>query len=178
MAKSRLSYEESLRRLQELGFLGADEHPPMRIHIPQPEDDEPLGLSFFRTLVGDDADFADLTIPRTLFGRSEICNASFANTDLTESNLRWNDFIDVDFTDAVLERADLGASLYTRCKFIRTVLRGADLRMTTFDHCKFEGALMERAMLTRGQGAKLTLTAQQRAVIDWRDDDGPEPSGG
>ena len=103
---ARRTYEESIRRLQEMGFLKTDEHPPMPIHVPQPEDDGPLGLSFYRTHVEANADLSDLTIPRTFFGRSLISAASFRNTDLAESNLRWNDFLNVDFTEAVLERAD------------------------------------------------------------------------
>jgi uncharacterized protein YjbI with pentapeptide repeats len=146
--------------------------------IPEPEDDEPLGLSFFKTFVGDGADLSNLTIPRTFFGRSEISNTSFRNTDLSESNLRWNDFIDVDFTEATLARADLRASIYTRVNFTRTDLRGADLRRADFEDCIFDGAAMDRAILTRDQGLGLSLSAPQRAAIEWRDEDGPEPSGG
>src|SRR5258708_4060040 len=109
MTQPRLTYDDSIRRIRELGFLGADEHPAMRDCVPQPEDDEPLGLSFFRTFIGEGANLTNFSIPRTFFGRSEITNASFCNTDLTESNLRWNDFIDVDFTDGTLARADLRA---------------------------------------------------------------------
>src|SRR5262245_46117521 len=112
MAAPRLGYVDSLRRLRELGMLGSEERPRIPDHIPQPEDDEPLGLSFFRTFVGEGADLSNLTIPRTFFGRSEISNASFRNTDLSESNLRWNDFLDVDFADATLRGADLRASTY------------------------------------------------------------------
>src|SRR5262245_28646747 len=114
MAAQRLGYDDSIRRLQELGFLGADEHPPMPNQVPQPEDEEPLGLSFFRTFVGENADLSNLSIPRTLFGRSEISSASFRNTDLSESNLCWNDFINVDFTEAIMARADFRASTYRR----------------------------------------------------------------
>ncbi len=178
--QGRLPYSDSIRRIRELGlgFLKPDEQPPMPDHIPQPEDKAPLGLSFFRTLVGEGADLNNLTIPRTFFGRSEISNASFRNTDLTESNLRWNDFIDVDFTEATLARADLRASIYIRVKFIRTDLRGADMRRATFDECVFDGAVMDGAILTRRQGGRLPMSNEQKAVVDWRDDDGPEPSGG
>jgi uncharacterized protein YjbI with pentapeptide repeats len=147
-------------------------------HIPQPEDEEPLGLSFFRTFVGDGVNLSYLSIPRTFFGRSEISNATFRNTDLSESNLRWNDFIDVDFTEAALARADLRASIYTRVDFTRTDLRSADMRRSDFEECAFDGAEMENAILTREQGARLKLPSTQRAVIDWRENDGPEPSGG
>jgi uncharacterized protein YjbI with pentapeptide repeats len=178
MTAPRLGYDDSIRRLRELGFLGADERPPMPNHVPQPEDEEPLGLSFFRTFVGEGADLSYLSIPRTFFGRSEISNASFRNTDLSESNLRWNDFIDVDFTEATLARADLRASIYTRVNFVRTDLRGADMRRADFEDCDFNGAVMDGAVLTRKQGASLGLSSAQNAAIAWCDEAGPEPSGG
>ena len=178
MTAPRLGYEDSIRRLQDLGYLGSDEQPPIPDHLPQPEDEEPLGLNFFRTFVGDDADLSNLTIPRTFFGRSEINNVSLRNADLTESNLRWNDFIDVDFTDATLARADLRASIFTRVNFTRTDLRAADMRRGNYEECIFDGALMDNAILVRRQELQISLTNAQKAVIDWREDDGPEPSGG
>src|SRR5262249_50517774 len=143
MTAPRLGYDDSIRRLRELGFLGVDEQPSMPDHVPQPEDGEPLGLSFFRTFVGEGADLSNLTIPRTFFGRSEVSNASFANTDLSESNLRWNDFIDVDFTEAILSRADFRASNYTRVNFARADMRGTDMRRADFEECVFDGAAMD-----------------------------------
>jgi len=178
MTVPRLGYDDSIRRLRELGFLGADERPPMPDHVPQPEDEEPLGLSFFRTFIGEGADLSNLSMPRTFFGRSEVSNASFRNTDLSESNLRWNNFIGVDFTEATLARADLRASTYTRVNFTGTDFRGADLRRADFEKCFFDGAVMDGAVLTRKQGSRLALSGVQRAAIDWRDGDGPEPSGG
>ena len=77
MSEARLSYAESILRLQELGFLDPGEQPPMPDQMPQPGDDEPLGLRFFRTFVGEGAELSNLTIPRTFFGRSEISGASF-----------------------------------------------------------------------------------------------------
>ena len=171
-------YDNSIRRLRELGFLGADEKPSIPDHVPQPEDEEPLGLSFFRTFVGEGADLSNLSIPRTFFGRSEISNASLRNTDLTESNLRWNDFMDVDFTEATLARADFRASIYTRVSFARADLRGADMRRAEFEECVFDGAAMDGAVLTRNQGSCLSLSSAQKAAIAWCNDDGPEPSGG
>ena len=178
MKQQRQSYEESIRRLRELGLVGRDENPGIPDHTPQPEDDNPLGLSFFRTVISDEAAFSNLSIPRTFFGRSEIKRASFQNCDLTESNLRWNDFVEVDFTGASLARADLRASIYTRVKFIRTDLRGADLRRSDFDSCRFDDALMDGAVITRKQGTRLNLSGAQKSVVDWRAEDGPEPSGG
>ena len=177
MSAPRLGYDDSIRRLQDLGFLGA-ERPPISDHLPQPEDEEPLGLSFFRTFIGEGADLSNLSIPKTLFSRSEVSNVSFHNTDLSESNLCWNDFMDVDFTEAVLARADLRASIYTRVNFTRTDLCGADLRRSDFEKCVFDGAVMDGAVLTRKQGLRLSLSSKQKAVIDWRDEDGSEPSGG
>ena len=178
MKQQRQSYEESIRRLRELGLVGRDENPGIPDHTPQPEDDNPLGLSFFRTVISDEAAFSNLSIPRTFFGRSEIKRASFQNCDLTESNLRWNDFVEVDFTGASLARADLRASIYTRVKFIRTDLRGADLRRSDFDSCRFDDALMDGAVITRKQGTRLNLSGAQKSVVEWRAEDGPEPSGG
>jgi BTB/POZ domain-containing protein KCTD9 len=178
MSQRRLPYDESIRRLRELGLLGQKDTPPIPDHVPQPEDEEPLGLSFFKTFVGEGADLSNLSLPRTFFGRSEIRNASFRNTDLTESNLRWNDFIDVDFSEATLVRADLRASIYTRVNFTRTDLRGADMRRADFEECVFDSALMDGVVLTRAHADRLALSNAQTAVIDWRNEDGPEPSGG
>jgi BTB/POZ domain-containing protein KCTD9 len=141
-------------------------------------DDEQLGVSFFRTFVGEHDDLSNLTLPRTYFGRSEINDALFCNTDLTESCLCWNDFIDVDFSDAVLAHCDLRASNFTRVKFIRADLRDADLRHSSFDDCIFEGALLDRAVLTHSQAEQIKLTDAQRQVIAIANDDGPEPDGG
>ncbi len=154
MVESRHNYDASIRRLQELGVLGTDENPPMPDHVPQPEDDEPLGLSFFRTFLGEDADLSNLTLPRTFFGRSEISDVSFRNTDLTESNLRWNDFINVDFTDAVLAKCDFRASLYNNVKFVRTDLRGADMRRADYEDCTFDSAAMDGVLLTSCSSGK------------------------
>lgn len=178
MSQPRLSYEESLRRLRELNLYAHEEPPPIPDRVPQPEDEEALGLCFFRTLVGGGADLSNLSMPRTFFGRSEISNVSFHNTDLTESNLRWNDFIDVDFSEATLAQADLRASIYVRVNFTQTDLRGADMRRSSFEECVFEDAQMNGAILTRRQADQLSLSSAQRAVADWRDEDGPEPSGG
>src|SRR5689334_22012247 len=95
MAHTRASYEDSVRRLQK-DYLGPGEIPPMPKRMPR-YDDERLGVAFFRTFVGEHDDLSNLTLPRTYFGRSEINDALFCNTDLTESSLCWNDFIDVDF---------------------------------------------------------------------------------
>ena len=127
-------------------------------------------------MVGDD--LSNLTLPRTFFGRSEINGATFRNTDLAESNLCWNDFIDVDFTNAVLAKSDLRAALFSNVKFVSTDLSNADLRQSTFKNCDFTNAWMNGAILTHDQTAVLGLSEEQRANIAWASDDGPEPAGG
>ena len=163
----RLTYEHSCRRLRELGYLGSDENPTIPDDLPLTDDPHPLGISFFRTLVGDGDDLSSLTLPRTFFGRSEISNVKFCNTDLSESNLCWNDFIDVDFTDAVLARSDLRCSIFRRVNFTRCDLRGADLR-ATFHDCLFDDALLDGAVMGRWQRWKIGLSRAQRRVMTSR----------
>jgi uncharacterized protein YjbI with pentapeptide repeats len=177
MTKARLSYEDSVGRLQQ-DYIDPGAIPPLPVRMPRHDDPEPLGVSFFRTFVGEGDDLSNLTLPRTFFGRSEINDASFQNTDFTESCLCWNDFVDVDFTDAVLVRSDLRASVFNRVRFVRTDLRGVDMRRSSFEDCVFDAALMEGAILTREQVSSLNLTNEQRAQIVSTDDEGPEPGGG
>jgi len=89
VATPRRTYHESIAYLRSAQILGADESSPMPKQTPQPEDDEPLGLSFFRTRLAKASriDLSNLSLPRTFFGRSEIRDVSFRNTDLSESNL-------------------------------------------------------------------------------------------
>ena len=177
MTNTRLSYDASCRRLQN-DYLGDGPIPSMPGHLPRPDDEGPLGVSFFRTFVGGGDDLSNLFLPRTFFGRSEINNAAFRNTDLTESNLCWNDFVDVDFTDAVLVGCDMRASRFQRVKFVRTDLRRADLRRSTFEGCTFEWALMEGAILTQKQKLTMRLSQSQIDDVAWSDDDGNDPDGG
>ena len=176
MPQTRASYEDSVCRLQK-DYLEPGSIPPMPDRVPR-YDDERLGVSFFRTFVGEHDDLSNLTLRRTFFGRSEVNDALFCNTDLTESCLCWNDFIDVDFSDAVLARSDLRASNFTRVKFVRADLRDTDLRHSSFDDCDFEGAALDRAIMTHSQGKHLKLTETQRQVIAFTNDDGPQPDGG
>jgi uncharacterized protein YjbI with pentapeptide repeats len=152
--------------------------PPIPDHLPRWDDPEPLGVGFFKTFVGDGDDLSNLTLPRTYFGKSEINNALFRNTDFTESNLCWNDFIDVDFSDAVLAKSDMRASLFTRVNFGNADLSGADLRRSTFDKCAFTGAKMTATILSKEQGEALHLSDEQCSEIKWTDSDGEEPEGG
>ena len=176
VATQRMSYEESCRHLQQLGFLGPNEFPPLPARRPSNGDDQPLGLSFFRTFVGD-AHLNNLTIPRTFFGRSEIRAVSFTNADLSESCLCWNDFIDVDFTNAVLTSSDLRASNYERAKFVGSDLRKADLRRSIFLECDFTKALLDGAKLDKGNKLLGIFSEQQKNVINYQPE-GEEPPGG
>jgi BTB/POZ domain-containing protein KCTD9 len=196
---TRLSYEDSCRLLQRHGYLDAGAEgviPPIPSHRPQIGDEEPLGVSFFRTWVGVGRPFGlqpspglpwedvpehaleNLTLPRTFFGRSEIGPISFKNTNLSESTLCWNDFIEVNFTDADLSGADLRASIFRRVAFVRANLRNADLRRSSFEACDFSDADMAGAKLTRKQGEGNQLSDEQRKAIDWQESDGDEPPGG
>lgn len=194
---ARLSYEESCKFLQRFYHLGMEAKnviPAMPEHRPGYDGSD--GVRFFSTWVGVGRPFGlqpspflpwedapehaldNLTLPRTFFGRSEISSISFQNTDLSESTLCWNDFIEVDFTDADLSESDLRASLYRRVTFVRANLRNADLRFSSFNECDFTTADMAGAKLTWEQGEQLTLSDGQRKGIDWQDREGEEPPGG
>ena len=174
---ARLSYEDSIRRLRERGLLDESEEPSAPSRMPQPDDDGPLGLSFFRTAL-EDEDLSDLSLPRTFFCRSLVARTSFRGSDLTESFLCWNDFARVDFSTAVLAGADLRAASFDDVSFAGANLSGADLRRSTFVRCDFAGAVLDEARLTAAGARNLGLTAAQRAAIAWQKDDGPEPAGG
>lgn len=188
---ARLSYEESCRLLQRLGYpdVGtAESIPPIPDHRPQCDDESPLGVTFFRTFVGQDIeqrdedvghrDLENLTLPRTFFGRSYIQHVSFRNTDLSESTLCWNEFNGVNFTAADLSGSDLRASTFTDILFVRANLRNADLRRSTFEECDFTDADLVGAKLTPEQGEELGLSEEQKKVIDWQETEGEEPPGG
>lgn len=172
----RLTYEQSCARLRQLELIDPGPAPPMPNRMPR-YDDEELGVSFFRW-VQEDTDLSNLTLPRTYISSSSFERVSFANTDLSESNLCWNDFIDVDFDGADLSRSDLRASNYTRVKFARADLRRCDLRRSSFRDCVLEGARLEGAILTRHQAEELGLSAAQRGAVAWTGDEGEEPEGG
>jgi uncharacterized protein YjbI with pentapeptide repeats len=143
-------------------------------------DDEELGYSFFRS-GADDADLSNLSLPRTYFGRSLLRRVSFANTDLCESRMCWNDFEACDFSGADLSGCDMRASSFKGCKFAGAVLRGADLRRSWFEDCNFAGAELAGAVAEDAdfQGCVQDyLTDEQQAVISWSEGEGPEPPGG
>lgn len=172
----RLDYEASCRRLNELGWADCEPAPPIRSRKPKYDEEESLGVNFFRTRV--EGNLSGLTLPRTFFGRSEIKGASFHGTDLRESALCWNDFVDVDFSRAVLSDSDLRASLFERVSFVEADLGSVDLRRSAFTNCSFDRASMKGTILTRRQGETLSLSASQLSEIYWVDDEGDEPDGG
>lgn len=174
MSDQRLSYDDSCERLKPEYI---SETPRLPDRMPRYDDEEP-GLSFFKTYVGDGADFSNLTIPRTYFSRSEISDISFQNTDLSQSYLCWNDFVDVDFSSANLSEADLRGSAYRNVNFTSARLNDADLRHSTFEDCDFEGADLAGATLSRSQKRSLSLTSRQIKAVDWRWRAGPLPDGG
>ncbi len=174
---SRLPYQESYELLQRLEYRRVGTVPPIPDRRPQFDDEEPLGVRFFRTLL-EEGQLENLTLPRTFFGRSEIASVSFKNTDLSESTLSWNNFSRVSFTDADLSEGDLRASLFNSTILVRANLRNADIRHSTFKECDFTDADMRGAKLTRKQGERIHLSDQQREVIDWQESDGDEPPGG
>jgi uncharacterized protein YjbI with pentapeptide repeats len=148
--------------------------------MPSYDDKEPLGFSYFRSGL-EDADRSHLTMPRTFFGRSWLVRVNFADTDLSESRMCWNDFDDCDFAGADLSGCDMRASIFRRCTFAGAMLRGADLRRSTFDGCDFAGADLSGAV-AEGTGSRARLrdllSAEQRATVSWGEDAGPEPPGG
>jgi BTB/POZ domain-containing protein KCTD9 len=172
----RLSYEDSWHQVRGLLSEGEDV-PPLPDHVPRSDDGAPLGVSFFRTLI-EEEDLSNLTLPRTFFGRSAFNKVGFRNTDLSESNLCWNDFIDVDFSEASLAGCDARASLFSAVNFASADLSHADLRHSRFESCDFTGAEMRGAILAREQGTSVTLSEKQKAAIAWTEDEGEEPRGG
>ena len=191
---ARLSYEESCKFLQRHHHLRAGA--VLTMPDGRPDIYRGGGVRFFRTWIGvgrpfglapsrpeDDVEVAEhalanLTLPRTFFGKAEISSISFQNTDLSESTLCWNDFIEVNFTDADLSGADLRASIFRRVAFVRTNLRNTDLPRSNFKECDFTAADMAGAKLTRKRGEGIHLSDEQRKVIDWQESDGDEPLGG
>lgn len=173
----RLSYEESCRRLQKAGHLEEGPIPPLPDHLPRHDDPEPLGVNFFRMRLENDR-LEDMTLPRTFFGRSEVVGVSFRNTDLSQSTLCWNDFIDVDFSSASLASSDLRASSFSNVRFDDADLANVDLRRVTFEKCTFTGASLTGAIAHERQKPGLALSEAQIRQVAWTDDDGEEPGGG
>jgi uncharacterized protein YjbI with pentapeptide repeats len=148
--------------------------------MPSIYDEAPLGFSYFRSGL-EDADRSHLTMPRTFFGRSGFLRVNFADTDLSESCMCWNDFDECDFSGADLSGCDLRASIFRGCTFVGAVMRGTDLRRSTLEGCDFAGADLRGAVAARARmrgylAAK--LSAEQLASMVWHDEPGEEPPGG
>lgn len=173
---ARLCYEDSWRELQRLQLVGPGAVPSQPRNPPR-HDDETPGVSFFRAMLAD-AKLERLTLPRTFFGRSEIRDTSFRDSDLSESTANWNDFINVNFSRADLARSDLRACLFERVRFVGASLVGVDFRYCGFRHCDFTDADVTDVRLTVKAGTALRLSDEQRSVIDWQAEDGEEPAGG
>jgi hypothetical protein len=178
----RKSLDETWRFL-ESQHASVPRHPDGRPAVPDrmpSYDDEEPRFGYFRSGL-EDADRSHLTMPRTFFGRSWLVRVNFADTDLSESCMCWNDFDDCDFTGADLSGCDMRASIFRRCTFAGAMLRGADLRRSTFDGCDFTGADLSGA-IAEGTGSRArlrdVLSVEQRAAISWAEDAGPEPPGG
>jgi BTB/POZ domain-containing protein KCTD9 len=173
---ARATYEDTCLFLKREGWLEGDDLPPMPGRQPRFDDEEPMGVSFFRTSVS--GAFENLTLPRTFFGRSEVSDASFVNTDLSESSMCWCDFVDTDFAVASLRSADLRASTFVRVRFAGCDLSDSDLRHASFEDCDFREGVLKGAKVTRRAARDMGLAPEQLASIDEQIDDGEEPGGG
>lgn len=173
----RQNYEDSIRELQELGHLSPDETPPKPDHAPRYDDEGPLGLNFYKTLVSGNS-MENLDLPRTFIGRSEVGPISFKNSNLAQSTFCWNDFQNVDFTNADLSKSDLRASVFIHVNFTNANLSNCDLRRSTFQDCDFRLAKMNGTKLTRRQSKIYDFSERQIQEIDWQEHDGDSPDGG
>jgi uncharacterized protein YjbI with pentapeptide repeats len=178
----RRTLEETWRHLESQGEempRDSDGRPFVPPQMPNYEDEE-LGFSFFGR-GGQVEDYSNLTLPRTYFGHSTLTRLSFANTDLSESRMCWNDFVGCDFSGADLSACDLRASVFKDCRFVGAAFRGADLRQAWFEDCDFTGADLTGAVAedVSGDGCPQDfLTKEQQAAMVWSPDEGPEPPGG
>jgi BTB/POZ domain-containing protein KCTD9 len=179
----RKSLEETWRYLESEGEevrRHPDGRPVVRDGMPSIDDEEPLGFTYYKYRL-EDADNSNLTLPRTFFGRSRFARVTFANTDLSESRMCWNEFDRCDFSGADLSGCDMRSSIFKKCKFVGAVLRGADLRRSSFKKCDFTGAVLAGAIAEDEDAIGCVqdyLTDEQQAVMVWVPDSGPEPPGG
>jgi uncharacterized protein YjbI with pentapeptide repeats len=148
--------------------------------MPSVADEGPLGFYYYKCRL-EDANNSNLMLPLTFFGRSRFVRVSFANTDLSESRMCWNDFEDCDFSGADLSRCDMRSSIFKGYKFVGAILRGADLRGSPFVKCDFTGAEMAGAIAEDDDAINCVqdyLTDEQQAVMASSPESGPEPPGG
>ena len=173
----RKSFKKTVQALKELEVVAVSELIVLPKRLPQFDDVEPLGLSFFRTTL-EDLDFSSLTMKRTFFSKTKIIGCDFTNTDLLESNLCWCNFKDTCFSGANLKWSDLRASKFTNVDFSGCDLSSTDLRRSSFKKCNFEGANLKGARINSLATPKLPLSAEQKAGVDWHVIDDLEPKGG
>jgi uncharacterized protein YjbI with pentapeptide repeats len=138
-------------------------------------DSADINITFFRRRF-EDTDLSDLTMPRQYFNRSGFERVSFRNTDLNQSFMCWNDFVDCDFTDADLACCDMRASVFRNCTFVRCRLVGADLRGSDFEDCDFTDADLTGARVESDED--LGLSDEQLLAADAAVGEPPEPKGG
>jgi uncharacterized protein YjbI with pentapeptide repeats len=164
--KRRRSLEESLASIKgEPGTWAPIWDRESRLWLPDHHagigrEDDLTDITFFR--VGyRRADLSNLTIPRRKMYRSSFERVSFVNSDLNQSFMCWNDFIDCDFTDADLTCCDMRSSIFRNCKFIRCRLIGANLQRSTFEECDFTDADLTGAWVDDYSADSLDLPAEQ-----------------
>src|SRR5262249_56864773 len=80
--------------------------------LSRPRPDRPFRGPCLRGARHDEADFEDLTLPRTLLDGCRFHGVSFRNSDLRLSCLAACELIDCDLSDAVLICADLRPSSF------------------------------------------------------------------
>lgn len=173
---NRLTWQDSWRVLVARGGEVPNDWPDHVREIDMPNPATLLRQPRLRQLRFDEADFENLTLPRTLIDGCRFHAVSFRNTDLCLAYLA-AEFIDCDFAGCVLTCADLGRSTFFGCRFTDATLVAAELRGATLDHCDFAGADLTGARLDRALKAALALSDYQRRVmVDWRapDDEGPD----
>jgi uncharacterized protein YjbI with pentapeptide repeats len=183
---TRRDVDATWRHLEGIGIRMPRDQTGARFVLPrmpcvddeESDDEESVGLCFFRDYQSE-ADFRDLTLPRTFFGRSLLERVCFANSDLTESRMCWNDFVSCDFRKADMARCDLRASIFEACDFAGANLRGADLRRARFNRCRFTNTQLASAIAEDVNSNLIdSLSDDQLASMDLRPDGGPEPEGG
>jgi len=173
----RKTFEETIKTLRGAGLIYDDQSPRIPEAMPKYDDEDPCGFSVFRMGV-EEIDLSNLEMPRTFFNKSEITGCNFSNTNLQESNLTWNDFIETNFSSSDLSSSDLRASIYEKVDFSNSNLSNADLRRSDFNNCNFNSANLTGAKISKAAVAVLTLSPDQKKSIDWQETDGDEPSGG
>jgi uncharacterized protein YjbI with pentapeptide repeats len=176
----RLSWSQTWRQLERDGFDLGDRTPTGRPFHPRKMpsfDDKRRGFGFFKEGL-EDGDMSNLSLSRLFVGRSRFKEVDFSNSDLSESRLCWNDFVNCRFQHAILKGCDGRASIWKKCDFRDADLSRCDWRHSRFVKCRFESALCEGMRLTRDQNGHLELDEQQLAQVHWCEDAGDEPEGG